>query len=347
MTTELQVALVGYGFVGQTFHAPLIAAVDGLRLHSVVSRSAGLVRAAYPDVQVHADLETALRDPAVDLVVIATPNVLHAEQAREALTAGKHVVVDKPFTVTPHEAREVIAHAQRAERVLSVFHNRRWDSDFLTLRSLLTTGVLGEITQFESHFDRFRPEVRDRWREREGAGSGLWYDLGPHLVDQALQLFGAPIAVSADIGMQRQGAQSDDYFHVQLRYARLRVLLHASTLVVANDRRFAVHGTRGSFLKDGLDPQEAALKAGHTPGGAGWGSDSRSATLTINVGDVTESRQVSAIPGDYRRFYAGLRDAILGAGINPVPATDALMVMELIEAGRQSAAERREVTVTR
>jgi predicted dehydrogenase len=337
---------VGYGFVGQTFHAPLIAAVDGLRLHSVVSRSAALVRAAYPDAQVHAELATALGDPGVDLVVIATPNVLHAEQAHAAIAAGKHVVVDKPFTVTAHEAREVIAHAQRAERVLSVFHNRRWDSDFLTLRSLLTAGVLGEVTQYESHFDRFRPEVRDRWRERDGAGAGLWYDLGPHLLDQALLLFGVPIAIAADIGMQRQGAQSDDYFHVQLRYARLRVLLHASTLIVAHDRRFAVHGTRGSFVKDGLDTQEAALKAGHTPGGAAWGSDPRAATLSVHAGAVATSRQVTAIPGDYRHFYTGVRDAIVGAGANPVPPTDALLVMELIEAGRQSAVERREITIT-
>jgi predicted dehydrogenase len=188
-----KVALVGYGFVGKTFHAPLIAATPGLLLHTVVSSDPAKVLADHPGVKVAPDLDAALADPEIDLVVIATPDPLHAPQAHAALDAGKAVVIDKPFAVTLDEARAVADHAQRAGKLLSVFHNRRWDSDFLTLKALIADGSLGEIVQYESHFDRFRPVVRDRWREKPGAGALL--DLGPHLIDQALQLFGPPLAV--------------------------------------------------------------------------------------------------------------------------------------------------------
>jgi predicted dehydrogenase len=346
MTTPLQVALVGYGFVGKVFHAPLISAVDGLALHTVVSSNADAVRADFPQMRVAASLETALSDPAIDLVVIATPNALHAPQAHAALDAGKHVVVDKPFTVTVPEAEAVIAHAARADRVLSVFHNRRYDADFRTLRHLLADEALGTVVQFDSHFDRFRLEVRDRWRERAGPGAGLWYDLGPHLIDQALQLFGAPLAITADIVVQRDGGETADYFHATLRYARLRVILHASTMMAAHDQRYSVHGTHGSFVKQGLDTQEDALKAGRTPGDALWGHDSRPGTLTTVTGEHTSTRIIAGEPGDYRRYYAGVRDAIRGSGLNPVPAGEALAVMKLIELGLESSDSRREIIVS-
>jgi predicted dehydrogenase len=343
MSQPLNVALVGYGFVGKVFHAPLIAATPGLMLHAIVSRQAAAIAAEYPSTRVYPELTDALSDPAVDLVVIATPNALHAPQAHAALAAGKHVVVDKPFTVTVDEAEALLSHADRAQRLLSVFHNRRWDSDFLTLRGLIADTALGEITQFESHFDRFRPEVRDRWRERDEPGSGLWYDLGPHLLDQALQLFGEPLGITTDIAKQRDGAQSDDFFHAVLRYPRNRVILHASTLVIANELRFAVHGTAGSFVKQGLDTQEDALKAGRTPGDAGWGQDAREGVLTQMRGEHAVSRAVPAIPGDYRAFYAGVRDAITVGTPNPVPAEQALAVMRLIERGLRSSEARREM----
>ena len=330
MTTPLQVALVGYGFVGKVFHAPLIAAVDGLALRTVVSSNAGAVHADFPDVHVAPSLDVALTDAAIDLVVIATPNALHAPQAHAALDAGKHVIVDKPFTVTVAEADDVIAHAERVGRVLSVFHNRRYDGDFRTVRHLLADGALGTVTQFESHFDRFRLEVRDRWRERAGPGAGLWYDLGPHLIDQALQLFGTPLGITADIDAQRDGGETADYFHAMLRYARLRVILHASTMMAAHDLRYSVHGTLGSFVKQGLDSQEDALKAGRTPGDALWGHDARPGTLTTVHGEHTSTRIITGEVGDYRRYYAGVRDAIRGNGLNPVPASEALAVMKLI-----------------
>lgn len=333
MTEPLNVALVGYGFAGRVFHAPLIGAVDGLRLHSVVSSRAEAVHADWPNVRVQPELSAVLRDPEIDLVVLATPNAVHAEQAHAALDAGKHVVVDKPFTVTVEEAESVVAHAERAGRVLSVFHNRRWDSDFLTVRKLIAEGALGEVTYFESRFDRYRPVVRDRWRERAEPGAGLWYDLGPHLVDQALQLFGPPIELIADLAIQREGAQVDDYFHVVLRYPRLRVVLHASMLVAANDLRFAVHGTRGSYIKFGGDPQEEALKAGVVPGGEGWGVDGRRGVLTVVEGEVVESREVEGVAGDYRGLYEGVRGAILGSGGNPVSGGEGVEVMRWVERG--------------
>ena len=345
MPTSLQVALVGYGFVGKVFHAPLITAVDGLELHTVVSSNADAVHADFPAARVAPTLDLALSDPTIDIVVIATPNALHASQAHAALDAGKHVVVDKPFTVTVPEAEAVIAHAGRADRLLSVFHNRRYDADFRTLRHLLADNALGDLVQFESHFDRFRLEVRDRWRERAGPGAGLWYDLGPHLIDQVLQLFGAPLGIAADIAVQRDGGEAADYFHATLRYPRLRVILHASTMMAAHDLRYSVHGTHGSFVKQGLDSQEDALKAGRTPGDALWGHDSRPGTLTTVNGEHTSTRIIAGETGDYRRYYAGVRDAIRGGGLNPVPAAEALAVMTLIELGIESSEARREIIV--
>ncbi|HBK46139.1 MAG TPA: oxidoreductase, partial [Xanthomonadaceae bacterium] len=280
MDKPFNLALLGYGYVGRVFHAPLIGATPGLALHAVVSSQPEAVRADLPAVRVSADRAAVLADPQVDAVVIATPNQTHAPIAREALAAGKHVLVDKPFTVTSAEARRLVAAAATAGRVISVFQNRRWDADFLTVRRLLDEGRLGEIAEFHSHFDRHRPQVRDRWRESDVPGGGLWFDLGPHLLDQALQLFGPPDAVQADIARQRAGARSDDYFDVTLHYPALRAVLHAGSLVADNRLRFAVHGTRGSFVKHGLDTQEDMLRAGRRPGGANWGVDPSPGALT-------------------------------------------------------------------
>ncbi len=343
MSSPLNVALVGFGYVGKTFHAPLIAAVDGLALHTIVSSRPADVHADWPSVRVVADLSDALTDPAVDLVVLATPNHLHAPQAHAALDAGKHVVIDKPFTVTVREAEALVAHAERTGLLLSAFHNRRWDSDFLTIRSLISGGEMGDIVAFESHFDRFRPNIRNRWRERAGPGSGLWIDLGPHLLDQVLQLFGTPIGIHLDLAIQREGAETDDYFHAVLRYEGWRAIVHGSALVPSHDLRFAVHGRRGSFMKDGLDAQEDAFKAGRTPGDAGWGHDPRPGTLTLVDGDAFQTRVVEGIPGDWRAYYAQVRDAINGVGRNPVSAADAVAVMRLIEMGVESDRTRREM----
>ncbi|NTU80125.1 MAG: oxidoreductase [Chloroflexales bacterium] len=345
MPDPINVGLVGYGYAGRTFHAPLIASVAGLRLAAVASSDPARVAADWPDVAVVAGPAALCARADIDLVVVATPNTSHHPIARDALAAGKHVVVDKPFTVTLAEAEDLAALAGRAGRVLSVFHNRRWDADFLTLRRLLAAGALGRLAYLESRFDRFRPEVRDRWRERAGPGGGLWYDLGPHLADQALQLFGPPEALYADIATQRDGAVADDYFHVALRYGRTRVVLHASALAAASAPRFLAQGTGGAYVKHGLDPQEDALKAGLLPGGAGWGEDPQPGTLTLWGGGGPVTRAEPSAPGDYPAYYAGVRDAILGVGPNPVPAAEAIQVMRIIELARRSADERRELPV--
>jgi len=342
--SPIQVALVGYGFVGKTFHAPLITATPGLELHTVISSDPAKVRADFPEVAVvAADLVRALADPDINLVVIATPDALHAEQAHAALDAGKHVVIDKPFAVTLDQARAIADHAKRADRLVSVFQNRRWDSDFLTLQALIERGHLGEIVQYESHFDRFRPLVRDRWREKPGAGVLL--DLGPHLIDQALVLFGRPLAVYADIAIQKDGGVAGDYFHLLLRYPRLRVLLHASQMTQATNLRLAVHGTAGSFIKSGLDAQEGQLKTGMKPGAPGYGDDPRPGVLIQLEDDEPVSTAVRPLPGDYRAYYAGIREAITMGAPCPVPVEEALLVMEVIDAAERSAAERREVSL--
>lgn len=218
MPKLFNLAVVGYGYVGRTFHAPLIASTPGLQLHSVVSSKPQQPQADFPGVTVVADLDSALADPALDAVVLATPNHTHAPFALEALAAGKHVLVDKPFALDATQAQQMVDAANAAGRIISVFQNRRWDADFLTVRRLIEEGQLGEVVEFHSHFDRYRPQVRDRWRESDSPGAGLWYDLGPHLLDQAMQLFGMPQGIGADLQRQRDQARSVDYFHVTLHY---------------------------------------------------------------------------------------------------------------------------------
>lgn len=344
--STLNVALIGYGFVGKIFHAPLIANTPGLRLHTVVSSDAAKVLADHPGVRVVADAGAAFADAEIGLVVIAAPNQVHAALANAALAQGKHVVVDKPFTLDLAEARQVVGNAAQARRLVSVFQNRRWDADFLTVRKLIADGVLGEIAEFHSHFDRYRPVVADRWRERDQPGSGLWYDLGPHLLDQVLQLFGFPEAVSADIAAQRDGAQAADYFDVTLRYRKLRVVLHAGSLVAGNGLRFAVHGAQASYVKHGMDPQEDALRRNEIPGQPGWGCDPAPGTIFTQAGTDARTRNVESIPGDYPAYYAAMREAILHGAPAPVTPQQALEVMAILEWAMQSSAQRRELACT-
>lgn len=340
MSDKIRVGLVGYGFASKTFHAPLIAGTSGMELAAVSSSDASKVLADWPSTQVVSDPQTLFDDPTLQLIVIPTPNDTHFPLAKAALNAGKHVVVDKPFTVTLSQARELDALAKAKGLMLSVFHNRRWDSDFLTLKALLNEGTLGEVRYFESHFDRYRPEVRNRWREQKGAGSGIWYDLGPHVIDQALQLFGAPVAIYVDTAELRPGAQTTDYFHAVLTYPQRRVVLHGSMLVAAESARYQVHGTRGSYVKYGLDPQEDRLKAGARPPQEDWGYDMRDGVVTLANGELMAEETLLTIPGNYPAYYAGIRDAINGEGKNPVTAEEAIQVMELIELGLQSAEKR-------
>lgn len=340
-TTQAPVrtGLIGYGFAGRTFHAPLIAAVPELALSAIASSKPDAVIADYPALRVVTSPQALIAASDIDLVVIATPNDTHAPLAEAALRAGKHVVVDKPFTLTLAEARHLAAVAKDCGRLLSVFHNRRFDSDFLGVRGVIDSGQLGRIAHFESHFDRYRPIVRDRWRERAGAGGGLWYDLGPHLADQALQLFGLPDHVTATIATQRTGGRAPDYAHVILHYGSMRAVLHASMLVGGGTHRFIVHGEKGSLVKRRLDPQETQLLAGLRPGDSGWGVDDDAMIFFDGEGE----RDVQTPAGDQSRYYRAVAQAICGAAPNPVTPLQAMAVMAIIEAAEQSSASERSV----
>jgi predicted dehydrogenase len=337
MVEPVRAGLIGYGYAGRVFHAPLIAATDGIELVAVASSRPEAVHAALGSVPVEPSPEALIARDDVELVVIATPNDSHASLALKALAAGKHVVVDKPFGLSLGEAREVVAAAEAAGRQLSVFHNRRWDSDFLSVRAAIARGDVGEVVHFESHFDRFRPQVRDRWRERAGDGGGIWYDLGPHLIDQALQLFGIPLGVEASLACLRPGAVADDWAHAVLHYSDKRVILHASMLVAGGVPRFAVHGTAGSLIKLRGDAQETQLLDGMAPGAAGWGQD----TDPSAIHDGETLRTVPAIPGDQRTFYRLLAQAVSTGAANPVAPVEALAVMAVLEAGSSASSERR------
>ncbi|SFD96896.1 oxidoreductase [Massilia yuzhufengensis] len=338
----LKVGLVGFGYASATFHAPLIAATPGLQLAAVSSSAPGRVHAAFPDAMLYATPEALYACDDIDLVVIATPNDTHFPLARAALEAGKHVVVDKPFVLDTSQARELIALADARSLRLSAFHNRRWDGDFMTLSQLLAEGTLGRIVHVESHFDRYRPQVQARWRESGAAGGGLWYDLGPHLVDQAVQLFGPPATIWLDMEQQRDGALTDDWFHAVLGYGTMRVVLHASALTAIPAPRFTVHGTQGSYVKHGLDMQETALRAGAALAD-GWSADTSDGVLALHTAQGVVEQAHATLPGAYTQYYAQMRDAILHGAPVPVTAESAHDVLALIEAGIASAREARVV----
>ncbi len=337
MTT---VGLIGYGLAGAVFHAPLIRSVPGLKLAKIVTSRREQAAKDLPGVAVVAAVEDLFADPAINLVVIVSPSAHHYEHAQAALLAGKHVVVDKPLANTSREAGHLIQLAASRGRVLSVFQNRRWDNDFLTVQHAIKQGWLGKVFHYEVHFDRFRPDIKAGWREVPGPGAGILYDLGAHLIDQSLQLFGMPRAVTADIIAQRAGAKVEDYFHLVLDYFPLRVILHAATLVVQPGPRFLVHGDGGSFLKYGIDGQEEALKRGQRPGDPDWGADSPE-----NYGELTPAgrapRRVETLRGGYERYYEALAACLENGGPPPVDPRDSHHGLIVIEAAQRSAAEKR------
>lgn len=342
MGRPVPVLLVGFGLAGEFFHAPLLTRTEGLAVAGVVTSAVARANAALPGVPVFPDAATAFREAGAELAVIAVPTGLHVAVTQAALEAGLHAVVDKPFTATLAEAKTLAGLAAARGRLLTVFQNRRWDADFLEVGRLVRSGTLGRITQFESRYDRFRPEVADRWRERPGPGAGLWFDLGAHLLDQALVLFGRPEAVWADLAIQRPGGGSDDWFHALLRYPDgLRVVLQGGSLLPDHRLRFAVHGTGGSYLKHGLDTQALAMREGKGPGDPGWGLDPVPGLLTL--ADGRREERPPAAPGAYEAFYAGVRDAIRSGGAAPVPLAGVLDAMAVLEAAVTSSQRRAEV----
>ena len=333
------VGLVGYGMSGSSLHAPLIGAEPALRLRAVVSSDAARVHRDLPDVPVVPSLDAMLGDDGVELVVVAAPNQAHHALAGAALRADRHVVVDKPFTVTAAEADELVALAAERGRALAVFHQRRWDGDFVTVRRCVEAGALGRVAVYAAQYDRFRPAPTLRWTEHAVPGAGVLYDLVSHLVDQALCLFGPPVDVSADVRAQRPGAVVDDYAHLVLGYGSLRVLLRAGSLVSDPGPRFTVHGDAGSLVTHGVDGQIAAILGGARPGDPGWGAPvpDRYATLTGSVAGLRSTGRVDGAPGAYETFYRAVAAAVRGAGPVPVTGEEGRATVRVLEAAVESS----------
>ena len=345
MAERAKVGVLGFGLAGTAFHAPLISAEPRLELAAVASSRASDVLKRYPQVRVYDAPGKLIADPALGLVVVATPDSTHASLARMALEAGKHVVVDKPLAMSAAEAADLVAFARERNRMLTVFHNRRWDGDFKTVREIVRSGRLGEIKLAALCWDRFRPQLTQGWRERSRDPWGALMNLGPHLVDQALLLFGLPQAITGDIAIQRQGALSPDYFSITVHYGSARVLLSASTLVADPRPRFAIHGAFGSFVKHGIDPQESNSRAGVAVGTAGFGDDPEELYGLLTTAGAAPER-IRTQPGDWRPFYAGVAAAIVDGAAPPVDPVDAVKGLELIELARRSAYEQRTLSLT-
>ena len=346
MKPEVNVALVGYGLAGQAFHAPIITAVPGLKLKTVVERHGQKSLERYPWVNVAANLQAVLEDPDIDLVVIATPNFTHFDFARQALEKGKHVVVDKPFTPSAEEAKELIALAKEKKVILSVYQNRRWDGDFLTVRQVVENGLLGRLIEYESHYDRYINYLRpNTWKEEDKPAAGILYDLGAHLIDQTLVLFGIPELVWADLGRQRPESRIDDNFEVIMHYrGGLKVILKGSMLVREIGPRYILHGLNGSFVKFGLDPQEERLKAGQSPDGDPlWGveSDANWGLINTEVGGLHLRGKIQTLVGDYRAYYRNIYEAITENKELAVKPEEALNVIRVIELAYTSHRQRR------
>lgn len=346
-TPPLRVGIIGYGLAGTVFHAPLIASTPGMRVAAIVTSDPtrqARARADFPDAAVHATSEALLAEPdALDLVVVATPNRAHVPLALAALEAGLPVVVDKPAASSSAEAERLIAAARERGRVLSVFQNRRWDSDFLTARRLIASGALGVMVRLESRFERYRPTVRpEAWREHgdPAEAGGLLFDLGAHLVDQACQLFGRPVTVYAESDTRRAGAMVDDDTFIALRFAGGQVAhLWASVIPRRPGPRLRVVGMRGVFETAHLDPQEDAMSHGMRPGDPGWGMPPREqwGRLTSDLDGVPIEATVEPVAGSYETFYAGMREAIRTGAPVPVDPADSLLGLRVIEAARESA----------
>lgn len=343
MADEIGVGLIGYGMASRVFHAPVIEAVPSLRLKKVVERRGDESRGRHAGAETVRDVADLLRDESIELVIVATPNVSHFDLTRESLLAGKHVVVEKPFTNSSAEAQELIELARAQNRLVSVHQNRRWDGDFLTVRKLLDGKLLGRLVEYESHFDRFRnlPRV-GAWREEEGAGSGILYDLGSHLIDQAQVLFGLPREVAADVRLQRDFAKAVDSFELILNYDRLKVTLKGGMLVREPGARFLLHGTEGSFVKHGMDPQEEALKLGLKPSAPGWGEEpeERWGIINTQVGGLHVRGKVETIAGCYTAFYQNVADAIRGRAELAVKPEEARNTIRIIELAVESSARK-------
>ena len=347
---NLRTGIIGFGLSGRVFHAPFIDVVDGFELTKISTANPAaidLIQNRYPDTEIVPGAEEIINDKSIDLVIVTSPNTVHFKWAKEALLAGKHVVVEKPFTNTTAEADELIELSKKTGKILTAYHNRRFVSDTKTVKKILKSGLLGDLVDYETHFDRYRPEPRPTgyWRENPLPGSGIFYDLGSHLIDQALHFFGLPQSITAHIRTQRPWAKADDCFDVKLHYPTHTATLKSTMLARIPGSTFQIHGTKGSFVKYGLDVQEENLNKGMIPNTPDWGKEPQNiwGKLVTDFEGVKMEATVESENGDYREFFINLRDAIHGKAQLAVKPEEARNVIRIIELAFESSRERRTV----
>lgn len=342
---KIKTAIIGFGLSGSSFHAPFIENLEEFDLSAIVVRHVEAVREVRPNVPVYENLDILFaNEPDIELIVISTPTPTHYEFAKQAILAGKHVIVEKPFVVSAEEGVELIELAKEYNVVLSVYQNRRWDGDFLTVQDIVQSGKLGRVHTVEMNWDRYRKEVRNRWKEKQAPGSGNFYDMAPHMLDQANVLFGLPNTIYGNLQKQRDGAQSTDYFHVVLEYDNASVLIRGGTLVAAETPRFVLHGTEASYILFGLDPQEGQLVNGLSPTEEDYGKPDETRSSVLTKADGT-TEVIKVKKGNYKAYFEQIAQAIRNDGQIPVTADDGLQVIRLIEAGTKSFTDKKIVSL--
>ncbi|WP_440903824.1 oxidoreductase [Catenovulum sp. SX2] len=339
----INTGLIGFGFSAQTFHLPFLTQDNGFAVTAVSSSKPEQVKEKLPQAQVYASAKALITDSNVELIVITAPNDVHFELAKLALEHNKHVVIEKPFVTNSAQGQSLIELAEKQQKVLTVYHNRRWDGDFLTVKKLIEQQTLGDIKYFESHFDRFRPVVRDRWREQASEGGGILFDLGPHLIDQCLSLFGWPDKITAICEKTRAKSNNIDYFSITLHYAGMLANLQASLHCAGPNLRYKVQGDKANYEKFGLDPQEDRLKAGATPSCAQWAAETEKSYGILYKDD--SSAQFPTELGGYQAFFQQLNLAISENAQPPVDAADALKSIKIIELAMQSSLEQKTIKI--
>ncbi len=338
-STPISTALLSYGMSGLVFHGPLLKVHPGFSLSTIVQRKSSIPPALFPKVKIVQQVDEVIQDPSIELVVVNTPNETHYEFSRKALEAGKHIIVEKPFTVTTKEADELIALAKSKKKVLTVFQSRRWDGDFLTVKKVIEGKLVGKLVEFEAHYDRFRNYIEpNTWKEERASGTGILYNLGSHMLDQILVLFGMPVEVDARVGVQRPRGQVDDFYDIRLQYNGFHAIIKSSYLVREQGPRYILHGTEGSFTKYGTDLQEQALKDGDVPGSPGWAVEPKEfwGKLNTTLGGVHMEGNIETIPGNYPGFYKNVYEAIRENKPLEVKPEEARDVIKLIEACYES-----------
>ncbi|MEM6764504.1 MAG: Gfo/Idh/MocA family oxidoreductase [Bacteroidota bacterium] len=339
MKQPIRVGLLAYGMSGKVFHMPLLSYHTGFQVNKILQRNHNKVSVDYPEIEVVKTQEDLLADPDIELIIVNTPEATHTSLCKAALEAGKHVVVEKAFTTTAQEADELIALAQEKQLLLSVFQNRRWDSDFLTIRKIVEDGLIGRLVSYEAHFDRYRTFIKPAtWKEEDKAGTGILYNLGSHLIDQTLVLFGLPQEVQADLRIVRTHGKVPDYFELKLFYPSFSATLKASYLVRGRHPKFSLFGEMGSFIKYGMDTQEDALKKGIIYGTEGWGEEEKTnwGTLDTNLNGLDIVATVESIPGNYLAFYENIYRNLRESAPLAVQAETAKATIQIIEAAYES-----------